>query len=70
MLFSFVKTILFTAALAKAIPLDEELFGRSMDLGSKFHDRDAEVAQAGDPEGNGFHSGYFYSFWSDGRRFT
>jgi endo-1,4-beta-xylanase len=57
-----LKSLLFTAALAAAIPLDEELFGRSLDLGSKVN-----AVAAGDPEGNGFHSGYFYSFWSDGR---
>jgi endo-1,4-beta-xylanase len=57
-----LKSLLFTAALAAAIPLDQELFGRSIDLGSKVN-----AVAAGDPEGNGFHSGYFYSFWSDGR---
>ncbi|KAE8444451.1 hypothetical protein EG329_000542 [Mollisiaceae sp. DMI_Dod_QoI] len=68
MLFSFVKSLLFTAALANAIPLDEELFGRSIDLGSKFHERDTADTQAGDLEGNGFNSGYFYSYWSDHQR--
>ncbi|MBE3048557.1 glycoside hydrolase family 11 protein [Candidatus Bathyarchaeota archaeon] len=59
-----IKSLLFTAALATAIPLDEELFGRSLDLGSKL---DHSARQAGSPEGNGFHSGYYYSFWSDGQ---
>jgi endo-1,4-beta-xylanase len=64
-----LKSLLFAAALAVAIPLDEQLFGRSIDVGSKLHleDRDTQAAAAGDPEGNGFHSGYFYSYWSDGR---
>jgi endo-1,4-beta-xylanase len=57
-----LKSLLLTAALAVAIPLDQELFGRSLDLGSKIN-----AVAAGAPEGNGFHSGYFYSFWSDGR---
>lgn len=61
-----MKSLLFTAALAAAIPLDEHLFGRSVDLGSKINHR-ATSAALGDPEGNGFHSGYFYSYWSDGR---
>lgn len=57
-----LKSLLFTAALAAATPLDQELFGRSIDLGSKVN-----AVAAGDPEGNSFHSGYFYSFWSDSR---
>jgi endo-1,4-beta-xylanase len=58
---------LFTAALAAAVPLDEELFGRSIDLGSKVdHELNGRTA-LGDPEGNGFNSGYFYSYWSNGQ---
>lgn len=64
MIIPMIKSLLFTAALVAAIPLDEELFGRSLDLGSKL---DLPARQAGDPEGNGFHSGYFYSFWSNGQ---
>ncbi|KAK4165616.1 family 11 putative glycoside hydrolase [Cladorrhinum sp. PSN259] len=58
-----------TASLAAAVPLDEQLFGRSVDLGSKLHgeERRAPATAKGDPEGNGFHSGYYYSYWSDGR---
>jgi len=62
-----LKSLLVTAALAVATPLDQELFGRSFDLGSKMNHPAAREAAAGAPEGNGFHSGYFYSFWSDGR---
>ena len=64
-----LKSLLFTAALALAVPLDEQLFGKCLDLGSKLDHkaRSVQATAAGDPEGNGFHSGYFYSFWSDGR---
>ena len=62
-----LKSLLFAAALAVAIPLDEELFGRSFDLHSKTNlaTRNQQGVSAGSPQGNGFHSGYFYSFWSD-----
>lgn len=63
-------SLLLTAGLAAAVPLDEQLFGRSVDFGSALHgpsDRRAPATAKGDPEGNGFHSGYFYSYWSDGR---
>lgn len=61
--------LLFAAAsLAAAVPLDEELFGRSFDLGSKVDPRSELASSAGSPQGNGFHSGYFYSFWSDNSR--
>ena len=59
--FAMIKNILFAAALAVGVPLEQELFGRSFDFGSK-----VDHAAAGSPEGNGFHSGYFYSFWLDG----
>nr|CDS82505.1 glycoside hydrolase family 11 enzyme [uncultured eukaryote] len=64
-----IKSLLFTAALAAAIPLDQELFGKSFDLGSKINlaPRENNGLSAGSPEGNGFHSGYYYSFWSDGQ---
>ncbi|KAH8896873.1 hypothetical protein GQ53DRAFT_890329 [Thozetella sp. PMI_491] len=64
-----LKSLLFTAVLAAAIPLDEELFGRPMDLGSKINitAREDQTASAGSPQGNGLHSGFFYSFWSDGQ---
>ncbi len=65
-----VKSLILTAALAAAVPLDQLLFGRSFDYGSKFgltsrenHNYEVQAA-AGSKEGNGFHSGYFYSFWS------
>ena len=65
-----LKSLLITAAVAVAIPLDEELFGRSVDFGSKLPHNDIAARQqgGGDKEGNGFHSGYYYSFWSDGSR--
>jgi len=63
-----LKTLILTAACAVALPLDEELFGRSMDLGSKINvTAGTDEMAAGSPQGNGIHSGYFYSFWSDGR---
>lgn len=64
-----LKSLLLTAVLAAAVPLDEELFGKSFDLGSKINPatQGSQGVAAGSPEGNGFHSGYFYSFWSDGR---
>jgi endo-1,4-beta-xylanase len=67
--FTMIKSLLFTAALVAAIPLDQELFGKSFDLGSKINltARGDQAVSAGSPEGNGFHSGYYYSFWSDGR---
>lgn len=61
-----LKSLLLTCLLALsaiAAPLDEELFGHPVNFSPKFEDRQAR----GEPEGNGFHSGYFYSFWSDGR---
>jgi endo-1,4-beta-xylanase len=60
------KSLLLTAAVAaitSAIPLSEQLFGRSIDLGSKL-----ETRQQGSAQGYGFHSHYFYSFWSDNSR--
>ncbi|CZS92784.1 related to Endo-1,4-beta-xylanase xynf11a [Rhynchosporium agropyri] len=66
MLFNFFKSLLLTAALAKAISLDEEVFGRSFDLGSKLHRRDANASLPSDKQGTGYHDGYFYSFWWDG----
>lgn len=55
--------LIFTAALAAAAPLEEQFIGphqeRSLDWGSKLENR-----QAGDKEGYGFHSGWFYSAWS------
>jgi endo-1,4-beta-xylanase len=60
------KSLLLTAAVAaitSAIPLSEKLFGRSIDLGSKL-----ETRQQGSAQGYGFHSHYFYSFWSDNSR--
>ena len=64
-----LKSLLLTAVLAAAVPLDEQMFGRSLDFGSKINHaaRDSQAVSAGSPEGNGFHSGYFYSFWSDGK---
>jgi len=65
-----IKSLLFTAALAAAVPLDEELFGKSFDLGSKVNltARGDQAQAAGSPQGNGIHSGYYYSFWSDNSR--
>ena len=64
-----VISLLFTAVLAAAIPLDQELFGHSFDLGSKINltAREDNGVIAGSPQGNGFNSGYFFSFWSDGQ---
>ncbi|KAB5511485.1 hypothetical protein GE09DRAFT_1014839, partial [Coniochaeta sp. 2T2.1] len=59
-----IKSLLVTAALAVAIPLDQELFGKPLEL-SRLTSR---TTAAGSPEGNGFHSGYYYSFWSDHSR--
>ena len=61
-----VKSLILTAALAAAVPLDQLLFGKSFDLGSKLGltSREEHGIQAGAKEGNGFHSGYFYSLWS------
>ena len=59
-----MKLLLFAAALVAAIPLDQELFGKSLDLGGV----SSRAATAGSAEGNGFHSGYYYSFWSDHSR--
>ncbi|KAM7223676.1 Concanavalin A-like lectin/glucanase domain containing protein [Rhypophila decipiens] len=61
-----LKRLLLAATLVVAVPLDEQLFGRSFQLGNKLN-IEGRAAAAGSPEGNGFHSGYFYSFWSDGR---
>ena len=60
--FAMIKNLLFAAALTVAVPLEQELFGRSFDFGSK-----VDHVAAGSPEGNGFHSGYFYLFWLDGQ---
>ena len=67
--FIMLKFLLFAAALVAAKPLDEQLFGRSFDLHSKISNeaRGEAGIQARSPEGNGFHSGFFYSFWSDGQ---
>jgi len=74
-----LKSLLFaaTGALVSAVPLDEQLFGQSIDVGNHLHlhhkpkpqpqPRAPAAAAAGDPEGNGFHSGYYYTFRSDGR---
>ncbi len=61
-----IKFLVLAAALASAVPLDQLLFGKSFDLGSKLGltSRDDHGMQAGAKEGNGFHSGYYYSFWS------
>jgi endo-1,4-beta-xylanase len=65
-----IKSLLYLAAVVAAVPLDEQLFGRPVDFQNKIQpsarDNLAEAA-ASSPEGHGFHSGFFYSFWSDGR---
>ena len=67
-LVAMLKSLLFVAAVAIAVPLDEELFGRSVDFGSKLHGDHENVLSKRSPEGNGFHSGFYYSFWSDRSR--
>ncbi|EAQ93832.1 hypothetical protein CHGG_02067 [Chaetomium globosum CBS 148.51] len=64
-----LKSLVLSAVLAAAVPLDEQLFGKSFNLGSRINTagQGSQGIAAGSPEGNGFHSGYFYSFWSDGR---
>ena len=64
-----LKSLLFAAALTAAIPLDQELFGHSFDLGSKINltAREDGGGTAGSPQGNGINSGFFFSFWSDGQ---
>jgi len=69
------NSLLFAASLVAAVPVDEHIFGRSLGWGDKLNvARDdsavlgSRAPAAGDPEGNGFHSGYYYSFWSDRSR--
>src|SRR4051794_19519577 len=62
-----ITSLLLTAAAAavtSAVPLSEMLFGRNLDFGSKLEARQ----QKGSAQGYGFHSHYFYSFWSDNSR--
>ncbi len=61
-----IKSLILTTAPVAAVPLHEQLFGRSFDLGSKLSlaSREDQGMQAGAKEGNGFHSGYYYAFWS------
>jgi len=63
MMFQSLLLTAYVAAITSAIPLSEQLFGRSIDLGSKL-----ETRQQGSAQGYGFHNHYFYSFWSDNSR--
>jgi len=63
-----LATATAAAAPVAAVPLDEQLFDRSIDVGSHLHlHHEPRASPAGDPEGSGFHSGYYYTFRSDGR---